>query len=575
MKNKIIFSKLKLKHQIILLVGSAIGTLLIFLVTYIVVLNISNRGDQINYVKSSANQLVAELDNFDTDLKKIIKTLAYNRTVEEFSMSYDLGLRYILSQDIDLIIESIQISNPRIDALTFTDMNQVIIGTQDIEFFRLIYELRNEINKDRITGDLNYYTTDGDKMVCLSKSFYNYKTHVQYYIISIFNMDNVKSMLEEMRVLKKSVLAVLDEKQNILFSNQAAYNGRKMDSLPKTAFRLNQTSKSGYWSVMGTAYRGANSKEVQTSINIMVMIVFIMSGTLCLTGCLIYKGIASPIEAIICFMNQYGKYYNKQRLPIIGTNEIAQISVSVNEMLNNLQDMTRKIVNTQEQLYIAELSKKQAELTALQIQMNPHFLYNTLDCIKGIALVKKVSEIAEIANSMSKILRYSIKSEDVVLVKQEIGSIRDYLKIIQIRHQNQYEINVNVAEDINDFQIPKMVLQPIVENAVFYGLERSSGTGALWIEGKGYGEAIQFTVENTGESIGSEKVDELTRLFEENKNVNSGTLFSEKSSIGLMNIDKRIKLLYGEVFGISINRRENGGTKVTVTVPVVRTEDNR
>ncbi len=575
MKNKIIFSKLKLKHQIILLVGSAVGTLLIFLATYIVVLNINSREAQINYVKSSVNQLIAELDSFDTDLKKIIKTLAYNHTVEEFSMSEDMGLRYILSRNINLIIESIQISNPRIDSLAFTDINQVIIGTQDIEFFRLIYELRNEIDKDGLTEDMNYYRSGSGKMVCLSKSFYNYKTGVQYYIISIYNMDNIESLVKKMQVMEQNTINVLDQKQKVLFSNQNHREEKNIDSFPKGGHRINKTSKSGFWNVEGTVYPSAGSREVRTSINIMFMIVFIMSGVLYLTGCLIYKGIASPIESIIRFMNNYGKYYNKQRLPIIGTNEIAQISISVNEMLDNLQKMTRKIVNTQERLYIAELLKRQAELTALQIQMNPHFLYNTLDCIKGIALVKKVSEIAEIVNSMSKILKYSIKSEDVVLVKQEISSIKDYLKIIQIRHQNRFEIIFNVNDSINDFQIPKMILQPVVENAIFYGLERSSGTGILWIEGEEDGKTLRFIVENTGESISNEKVEELTRSFEDNKNADGGALFSEKSGIGLMNIDKRIKLLYGESFGISINRRMKGGTKVTVTIPVAGTKNNR
>lgn len=575
MKKKIIFSNLKLKHQIILLVGSAIATLLIFFATYIVVLNFNNREAQINYVRSSVDQLIAELDSFDTDLKKIIKTLAYNHIVEEFSMSEDMGLRYMSSQNISPIIESIKISNPRIDGLAFTDMNQVIIGTQDVEFFRLIYELKNAIDKEGLTDDLYYYKTTSGNIGCLSKSFYNYKTSVQYYIISIYNMDNIESMVEKMQGIGKNVIAVLDQKQNILFSNQDFKEEKSIDSLPKSGYMINQTSQSGYWSVVGNVYPSAYSREVQAATNVMIMIAFIMSSYLCLTGCLIYKGIASPIELIIHFMNNYGNYYNKQRLSITGTNEIAQISISVNAMLDNLQKMTRKIVNTQERLYDTELLKKQAELTALQIQMNPHFLYNTLDCIKGIALVRKVSEIAEIANSMSKILKYSIKSEDVVFVKQEISSIKDYLKIIQIRHQNRFEINVNVEDSINDFQIPKMILQPIVENAIFYGLERSSKSGILWIEGRRDENTLRFVVENTGVSITNEKVEELMRAFENSINADKGVMFSQKSSIGLMNINKRIKLLYGESFGISINRRIEGGTKVTVKVPVVRTENNR
>ena len=271
--------------------------------------------------------------------------------------------------------------------------------------------------------------------------------------------------------------------------------------------------------------------------------------------------------------NQYGKYYNKHRLPVKGTNEIAQISVSVNRMLDDIQDMTHRIMHTQEKLYLTELSKRQAELTALQIQMNPHFLYNTLDCIKGIALVRKVPEIAAIVNSMSRILRYSIRSEDVVLVRNEVESITDYLKIIQIRHQNKYDIRVNVEEEVKDMPMPKMILQPLVENAVFYGLESTSRAGELLIEGKREGDFLYFVVENSGNSISREKAEELMRVFEENRREDNERLFSEKSGIGLKNIDKRIKLLYGGQFGISIGQREGGGTGVKVKLPAAETED--
>ena len=138
MKEKIIFSRLKLKSQIILLVGSATGALLILLALYIGFLQINNRKSQRSYMESAVGQLAGELDGFDSDVKKISTNLAYNRMVEEFCMSEDLGLRYILSGDIELFIESIEIANSRIDAVAFTNLEQVIIGTQDREFFRIL-----------------------------------------------------------------------------------------------------------------------------------------------------------------------------------------------------------------------------------------------------------------------------------------------------------------------------------------------------------------------------------------------------------------------------------------------------
>ena len=121
--------------------------------------------------------------------------------------------------------------------------------------------------------------------------------------------------------------------------------------------------------------------------------------------------------------------------------------------------------------------------------------------------------------------------------------------------------------------MPKMILQPLVENAVFYGLESTSRAGELLIEGKREGDFLYFVVENSGNSISREKAEELMRVFEENRREDNERLFSEKSGIGLKNIDKRIKLLYGGQFGISIGQRERGGTGVKVKLPAAETED--
>ncbi|MEY8322891.1 histidine kinase [Lachnospiraceae bacterium 54-11] len=571
MKEKIIFSRLKLKSQIILLVGSATGALLILLALYIGFLQINNRKSQHSYMESAVGQLAGELDGFDSDVKKISTNLAYNRMVEEFCMSEDLGLRYILSGDIELFIESIEIANSRIDAVAFTNLEQVIIGTQDREFFRILGHLGEQMKEKGGDGEVNYFMLDERRLISVNRSFYNPKSGEQYYVVLICNLDGLKSLLKKVAGQGEHLLLV-ESGGEIFMSEGTSTDGDLAISADK-ADCLEHISASGFWTVKGAVKKEAGSKAVGRYINIMILFVGIVSLLLCLTGCLIYKGIASPVEAIIVFMNQYGKYYNKHRLPVKGTNEIAQISVSVNRMLDDIQDMTHRIMHTQEKLYLTELSKRQAELTALQIQMNPHFLYNTLDCIKGIALVRKVPEIAAIANSMSRILRYSIRSEDVVLVRNEVESITDYLKIIQIRHQNKYDICVNVEEEVKNMPMPKMILQPLVENAVFYGLESTSRAGELLIEGKREGDFLYFVVENSGNSISWEKAEELMRVFEENRREDNERLFSEKSGIGLKNIDKRIKLLYGGQFGISIGQRKGGGTGVKVKLPAAETED--
>lgn len=286
---------------------------------------------------------------------------------------------------------------------------------------------------------------------------------------------------------------------------------------------------------------------------------------------LIYRNIASPIENIIEFADDYGKYFNKNRLSSTGSYEITRLINSINAMLDDLQDLNHRIMKTQEQLYLAQLSEKQAELAALQIQMNPHFLYNTLDCIQGMALYNKLPDIARIATAMSNILRYSIKGAITVPLQKELDTIKDYLRIIQIRHQNRYHIYYDISLDTVTYMIPKMSMQPIVENAVFHGLETVSTDASLWLTTRLLNERLLITIENSGKDITTEKSNELNNSFKANIH-SSDNLFESNPHIGLINIDKRIKVLYGGDYGLHIAPRDGNGTVVTIILPKIVNE---
>lgn len=281
----------------------------------------------------------------------------------------------------------------------------------------------------------------------------------------------------------------------------------------------------------------------------------------------IIHNITYPIGQLSRFMEQYGKSYSRKRLQLKGNNEISRLSDSCNRMLDDLHDMTNRIISTQEKLYLSELAKQQSELMAMQIQINPHFLYNTLDCIRSIGLASNIPEIVVISTAMAKIMRYSIKGDQEVLVREEIASIQDYLSIVQIRHQNKYEICIEVEDAVMDFIIPKMILQPIVENAVFHGLEQKSSSKLLRIWGHACsGGKMEFVIENDGADLTRERLAEI----QESLRRAPENIFTQNQHIGLKNINSRIKLLYGEPYGIKISARENGGVSLSVLVPMRR-----
>jgi two-component system sensor histidine kinase YesM len=208
------------------------------------------------------------------------------------------------------------------------------------------------------------------------------------------------------------------------------------------------------------------------------------------------------------------------------------------------------------------------KLSALQSQINPHFLYNTLNCLSSIGLAYDVSEVVSISSAMSRIFRYSIKGQEIVSIKDEMSCIKDYLLIMDIRYKGKFEIVIEMDESFLEMKSLKMILQPIVENAMYHGLEMKSGVGRLFIHGHisehGY---MQIDIEDNGVGMTDKQLSDLRKGIRDDENAElSGT---DKQSIGLGNINKRLKLQFGSPYGLDVVSEEGKGTKVTVRLPVI------
>ena len=273
------------------------------------------------------------------------------------------------------------------------------------------------------------------------------------------------------------------------------------------------------------------------------------------------RSIAMPVQSMISYMQGIVESRRYQPLKVIWHNELGELADTMNVMLRHLEESNRKTAETKQMLYLAELDKKQLKINALYSQINPHFLYNTLDCIRSIALVNDQQEIADMTESMARIFRYSIKSADKVTVGAEIRCIQEYLRIIQIRHMYSYRIEIDVEPQTQYLMIPKLILQPIVENAVFHGLEQMRSGGALAIRGWTEGERLMLEVEDNGKGMPGEQMDELQKRLQD-ETLTVGTLFEGRRSIGLININARIRMAYGSRYGVQIMPKVGAGTCV-------------
>ncbi|MDL2300951.1 sensor histidine kinase [Lachnospiraceae bacterium OttesenSCG-928-D06] len=267
---------------------------------------------------------------------------------------------------------------------------------------------------------------------------------------------------------------------------------------------------------------------------------------------------------------------------LIGSSEIEEISMAFRDMLHRTDELNHDIFDTYTRMYELENNNRKTEIAYLRSQINPHFLYNTLTMICGMASEGNTGKIIDVTNALSQIFRYSIKGSEMVTLREEMEIVRSYLMIQECRFEGRFEIDYNVSPDSYDCFIPRMVIQPLVENAIVHGLEKILHPGRLQIGAirnikQGY---LVIWVYDTGVGMPKEQLEELRSMvrrspldmgtpdsfYEGNMgDTSSGT--RDHESIGLMNVNSRMVLYYGSDYALTIDSEEHVGTNIQLRVP--------
>jgi len=207
---------------------------------------------------------------------------------------------------------------------------------------------------------------------------------------------------------------------------------------------------------------------------------------------------------------------------------------------------------------------KKAEMRALQAQINPHFLYNTLDTIIWMAESKKNKQVIEIVSALSKFFRISLsKGKDWITIAEEIEQTRSYLTIQKIRYRDVLDFNIDFDEGVSKNTILKLILQPLVENALYHGIKNKRQGGTIYVRAKMKNDnEVLLEVEDDGIGFTDEKLAQLQAELADD----SGDIRME-SGFGIGNVNKRIRLYYGKQYGLSVRSEYNTGTCVTLVIP--------
>lgn len=246
-----------------------------------------------------------------------------------------------------------------------------------------------------------------------------------------------------------------------------------------------------------------------------------------------------------------------------GNDEISELYDYLGSMIYDIQKLLASIYQERIQAEKLKTRQKDAEFKMLTSQINPHFLYNTLETIRMKAVVNQQEEIEELVSSLAKILRSAIRAgEDFVTIEQEIELIENYLKIQKYRFGEKIQFHIELDETLKDYKILSLILQPLVENAIIHGLEGKEDIGHIDIDVSRADEDIVVTIEDDGIGIAVEKLEQIR------KDIASNRLKGEH--IGIVNVQYRIRLKYGDKYGMTIDSRENMGTKIEIRFPTIR-----
>jgi len=239
----------------------------------------------------------------------------------------------------------------------------------------------------------------------------------------------------------------------------------------------------------------------------------------------------------------------------------APVATNITELRTldrNFDRMAERITTLMEKQRQDQQSLHRAELELLQAQINPHFLYNTLDSIVILAESQREEDVIDMVTSLSAFFRNSLnRGEDVISLRAELIQAKSYLEIQQIRYSDILSYDIAVPEEMQDIPVPKLILQPLIENALYHGIKNRRGRGNIHITGRALGESICLRVEDNGAGMTAEQ---LARL-------QSGIYEEHHSGLGLKNVHQRIRLYCGEPYGLSFESQQGKGTAVNVLLP--------
>ncbi|CAI6082108.1 sensor histidine kinase [Cohnella sp. JJ-181] len=386
------------------------------------------------------------------------------------------------------------------------------------------------------------------------------------------NLSVVSDLLKQIDIGKKGYVFIVDREGDIVYhpQQQLIYSSLRTERIEDvlrapsgTSFAVSDGNGKRFysvqdtsfgWKIVGVAYAGDLIGYKGTLRNSLLISLIGIAVALLISVALSHR-LSRPIRSLQRNMRLVEKGNFEVKAPVQQMDEIGQLSRTFNMMVGQIKNLMDEAISTQEH-------KRKSELALLQSQINPHFLYNTLDSIVWMAEQKQHEEVVLMTSALARLFRASIaKDQELVPIRVELEHIRSYLLIQKMRYASQLEYRIEFDEDILRFKTLKILLQPFVENAIYHGIRNKPEKGTIVVRGIALGDAIVFEIEDDGAGMTAEAIDRIWHPAP----VESGFA----GGIGIGNVHERIRLFFGPAYGISIQSEPYEGTRVTIKIPKV------
>lgn len=523
-----------------------------------------------DYLKNLAAVTLSKIDSTVSDIENVAFYINGNNTIQASLKAEEqvVGNRvayYELHSDIRQILASY--------VLLRQEINAICIHSESGREYTYT-KTRNGPPLDitrYIRDEKQYWAVDKNHIV-LMKKLYAFPTQsLLGYIALDVNAKSLYDIIADIDLTKSGRIFLVNEEGRILATESETLSGELLDEPYRNflgeneAFYNNVRVGNTYYSVYNSGAisngwymvlaipRDYYMRDITKLKNVIIPITLMTAFLTALLSILVSRGITRPIRFLSGAMENFGQGNFDINCQVDSEDEIGRLSHTFNQMVMDMNSL----VNT---VYEQKVMKQEAQMKSLQMQINPHFLYNTLDTINWMARIRHVDEIGDMVAALSNMMRYSLEKKSFVRLGEEVKSLKDYIAIQNYRYRDKMVAEIEIDESLMSLYIPRLLIQPILENAIVHGIEEKLDKGHILVAARREDEDLYIQIIDDGVGMTEETMSHILR--EDYSMKKSG-----HTSIGVVNVNRRIQMIYGKDYGLLVQSVLGAGTKITIHIP--------